>query len=67
MTVRLPKDLYEQLRREAFEERTSQTAIITEALKDRFAQRSLRGKAARHRDGNPRNNDLSNLEITEAQ
>jgi predicted transcriptional regulator len=38
ITVRLPKDLYEQLRREAFEQRTSQAAIITEALNNRYSQ-----------------------------
>jgi hypothetical protein len=35
-TIRLPKDIYEQLRREAFDKRTSQTAIITEALSQRY-------------------------------
>jgi hypothetical protein len=32
MTVRLPADLYEWLRREAFEEHVSQAAIVVEAL-----------------------------------
>lgn len=36
MTVRLPRALYERLRREAFETHTSQAAIITEALTDRY-------------------------------
>lgn len=31
-TVHLPEDLYERLRREAFERRMSQSAIITAAL-----------------------------------
>lgn len=32
ITARLPQDLYEWLRREAFDKRTSQAAIIIEAL-----------------------------------
>lgn len=36
ITVRLPVELYERLRREAFEERTSQAAIITETLTERY-------------------------------
>lgn len=35
-TVRLPVELHELLRREAFEKRTSQAAIITEALSQRY-------------------------------
>lgn len=38
LTVRLPKEIYEQLRREAFEKRTSQAAIITQELTDRYGQ-----------------------------
>lgn len=36
MTIRLPRALYERLRREAFETHTSQAAIITETLTDRY-------------------------------
>lgn len=36
LTIRLPMDVYEQLRREAFEKRTSQVAIITETLRRRY-------------------------------
>jgi predicted transcriptional regulator len=36
ITIRLPKPIYERLRREAFEKRTSQVAIITEELRDRY-------------------------------
>ena len=44
ITVRLPKDLYERLRLEAFEKRTSQAAIITEALSQRYSRtRTVRG------------------------
>jgi predicted transcriptional regulator len=35
-TVRLSEELYEQLRREAFETRVSQAAIIRQALADRY-------------------------------
>jgi predicted transcriptional regulator len=36
ITVRIPMDLYERLRREAFETRTSQAAIITAELAERY-------------------------------
>jgi len=36
MTIRLPKDLYERVRREAFDQHTSQTAIVAEALTERY-------------------------------
>jgi predicted transcriptional regulator len=32
MTIRLPKDLYEKLRREAFERRIPMGTLITDAL-----------------------------------
>lgn len=32
MTIRLPKDLYEKLRREAFERRVPMVTLITDAL-----------------------------------
>jgi predicted HicB family RNase H-like nuclease len=35
LTVRLPKDLYEQLRKQAFDQRTSMNALIIEALRQR--------------------------------
>jgi predicted DNA-binding protein len=36
MTIRLPKELYERLRREAFEKRVSQASIIVEAVENRL-------------------------------
>ena len=39
ITVRLPGDVYEALRLEAFEKRTSQSAIITEAVAARLGLR----------------------------
>jgi predicted transcriptional regulator len=39
ITVRLPKDLYERLRLAAFEDRTSQVAIITEAVTEKLDRR----------------------------
>jgi hypothetical protein len=33
MTIRLPKDMYEDLRRQAFNERTSINALIVEAVR----------------------------------
>jgi len=38
VTVRLPVPLHERLRREAFEMRTSQAAIITDSLTERYAR-----------------------------
>lgn len=35
LTIRLPRALYEQLRREAFERHTSMNAIVVEALAQR--------------------------------
>ena len=45
ITVRLPLDLYECLRREAFEERTSQVAIIVGELADRYGRTVTEGTA----------------------
>lgn len=36
MTVRLPQELYERLRREAFEKRVSQNSIIIDAIEKRL-------------------------------
>lgn len=36
ITIRLPLPVYERLRLEAFEKRTSQVAIITEELRERY-------------------------------
>ena len=33
LTIRLPHDLYEKLRREAFEQHTSMNALIVEAIR----------------------------------
>ena len=41
ITVRLPVALYEQLRREAFDSRRSQAAIIREALAKRYEQAAV--------------------------
>jgi predicted HicB family RNase H-like nuclease len=35
ITIRLPEDLYEDLRRQAYEQRTSINALIVEAVRDR--------------------------------
>jgi predicted transcriptional regulator len=41
--VRLPNDLYEELRRTAFERRVSQHSILLEAVRAKFA-REKKGK-----------------------
>ena len=38
MSIRLPKDLYEQLRRAAFDRRVPMNAIITEAVRDELGK-----------------------------
>ena len=35
ITIRLPKDMYEDLRQQAFDQRTSINALIVEAVRDR--------------------------------
>lgn len=35
ITIRLPEDVYEELRREAFDKRTSMNALIVEAVRSR--------------------------------
>ena len=45
ITVRLPEDIYEALRREAFENHVSQASIITEAVAERLG---LRPEGIRH-------------------
>lgn len=45
ITVRLPSDVYEALRLEAFEQRTSQALIVIGALEERLG---LRPKGDRH-------------------
>ena len=37
ITIRLPKDMYEDLRRQAFDERTSINALIVDAVRARQA------------------------------
>ena len=37
ITIRLPEDLYEELRRQAYEQRTSINALIVEAVRARQA------------------------------
>lgn len=46
-TIRLPKDLYERLRREAFDRHTSQTAIVTEILNERYKRIDGESEGAR--------------------
>lgn len=36
ITIRLPADIYEKLRRDAFDQRTSMNAIINEELTSRY-------------------------------
>lgn len=38
MTIRLPRDIHERLRREAFDQRTSMNAIIASELEQRYRE-----------------------------
>ena len=62
ITFRIPKDLYERLRREAFEERRTMNEIVSETLGARYALLD-RGGAIDHADGDPKNNDPNNLTV----
>jgi hypothetical protein len=58
MSIRLPRDVYENLRSEAFVTRRPMNEIITESVAARYHGR---GKAVHHIDGDPLNNDPANL------
>lgn len=51
------------IRAEAKRRGVALKVIFEEALSEYRARRSLAGKIIVHRDGDPRNSDLSNLEI----
>lgn len=59
-SIRLPRDLYEELRRESFETRRPMNELITESVVARYAGKR---KVIHHIDGNPYNNDPANLEL----
>jgi hypothetical protein len=67
MSTRLPTDLHEWLRREAFELREPMNAIVVAALEERRARSGARGRWVYHKDGDPLNNDPANLEIRESE
>ena len=67
MTIRFPRELHEWLRREAFETREAMSAIVLAAVERERSIRSMRGKEIHHADGDPRNNDLGNLEVRESE
>jgi len=60
ITFRIPKDLYERLRREAFEQRRAMNEIVAETLAARYSILE-RGGTIAHVDGDPSNNDPDNL------
>ena len=66
MSTRLPADLWEWLRHEAFNTREPMNSIVIAALEERRARSGMRGKWVYHKDGDPLNNDPSNLELREA-
>lgn len=56
ITFRLPEDLYEHLRHEAFETRRPMNELVAEAIAARYSV-LRRGGAIAHIDGDPHNND----------
>ena len=60
VTFRLPEDLHERLRREAFETRRPMNELVIEALAARYSLLESGGSIV-HVDSDPRNNDLANL------
>lgn len=62
ITFRLPLDLYERLRREAFETRRPMNELVAEAVAGRYSLLDRKGTVA-HIDGDPRNNDPGNLYV----
>ena len=66
MSTRLPADLHEWLRREAFDLREPMNSIVVAALEERRARNGARGRWVFHKDGDPLNNDPSNLELKDA-
>ena len=67
MSVRFRPDLHERLRRVAFDRRESMNEIVNDAVEAWLRILEVRGKEVHHKDGDPRNNDPSNLEIRESE
>jgi hypothetical protein len=66
-TYRLPADLHEWLRLEAFNTRVPMNAIVVAALKERRARSGTRGRWVYHEDGKLLNLDPANLEVRESE
>lgn len=64
VTFRLPREVYENLRREAFVTRRPMNEIVTESVAARYAGKR---KVIHHIDGDAGNNDPANLELRDAQ
>jgi len=66
MSARLPVSLHEELRLEAFERRVPMNTILVESVAAHVAARKAGVKPGDwiiHKDGDPANNDLDNLEV----
>jgi len=63
ITVRLSRQLYENLRREAFAAHRAMNEIVVESVAARYAGR---GKVIHHIDGDMTNNDPGNLRLMDA-
>lgn len=63
MTVRFPRDIYENLRREAYVTRRPMNELVTESVAARYAGKR---KVVHHIDGDTGNNDPANLVLMDA-
>jgi hypothetical protein len=64
ITFRLPLDVYENLRREAFVTRRPMNELVTESVAARYAGKR---KVVHHIDGDTGNNDPANLVLMDAK
>lgn len=60
-----PASMAEQVARAASAHTMPMSVWIREAVREKLERTPAQGKRVNHKDGNPRNNDPSNLEITE--
>ena len=65
LSIRLSRDLYERLRKAAFDHREPMNSIIARGTETELSRLRMRGKEIRHKDGNPCNNDPANLRIVD--
>lgn len=60
-------DLKDRIKAEASRQETTASRVLDEGMAEYLDRREVAGKQVTHRDGDPRNNDPSNLEIRESE